>query len=148
VASLAKSQFLANMSHELRTPLNAIIGFSEIMMTQMLGPLGSDKYVGYAEDIRESGQHLLDVINDILDMSRIEAGAVRLNETDVDLGLTAASALRLVEQRLEGGVWLKQFIWPESMFVARLGVRKIALSGLVRDRWLDCRAGRPARRRL
>ena len=68
--------------------------------------------------------------------------------TSVDLGLTAASALRLVEQRLEGGVWLKQFIWPESMFVARLGVRKIALSGLVRDRWLDCRAGRPARRRL
>lgn len=101
VASLAKSQFLANMSHELRTPLNAIIGFSEIMANQMLGPLGSDQYVGYAADILDSGRHLLDVINDILDMSRIEAGAVKLNESDIDLKLIAASALRLIEQRAD-----------------------------------------------
>jgi PAS domain S-box-containing protein len=99
VASLAKSQFLANMSHELRTPLNAIIGFSEIMANQMFGPLGAGKYVSYVTDILESGSHLLNVINDILDMSRIEAGAVRLNETEIDLNLTAGSALRLVEQR-------------------------------------------------
>lgn len=101
VANLAKSQFLANMSHELRTPLNAIIGFSEIMAGQMLGPLGGQRYVGYAGDILDSGRHLLDVINDILDMSRIEAGAVQLHETSVDLKQAASSSLRLVRQRAE-----------------------------------------------
>ena len=69
-ANQAKSKFLANMSHELRTPLNAIIGFSEIMESGMFGPLGSDKYREYCHDIHQSGQYLLDVINDILDMSR------------------------------------------------------------------------------
>ncbi len=101
VASLAKSQFLANMSHELRTPLNAIIGFSEIMANQMLGPIGTPRYMSYATDILDSGRHLLEVINDILDMSRIEAGAVRLNETEVDLEQAAAGSLRLVRQRAD-----------------------------------------------
>ncbi len=73
-ASQAKSDFLANMSHELRTPLNAIIGFAEIMETELIGPLGSEQYVGYAKDVRESGQYLLDLINDILDLSKIESG--------------------------------------------------------------------------
>ena len=73
-ANQAKSKFLANMSHELRTPLNAIIGFSEIMESGMFGPLGAEKYHEYCSDIRASGQYLLDVINDILDMSKIEAG--------------------------------------------------------------------------
>ncbi len=76
-ANQAKSKFLANMSHELRTPLNAIIGFSEIMEAAMFGPLGAEKYSEYSRDIRESGQYLLDVINDILDMSKIEAGGIR-----------------------------------------------------------------------
>ncbi|MGE0702000.1 MAG: PAS domain S-box protein, partial [Hyphomicrobiaceae bacterium] len=99
VASLAKTQFLANMSHELRTPLNAIIGFSEIMAKEMLGPLGNDSYGNYARDIYDSGNHLLAVINDILDMARIEAGAVHLSESEVGIDTVANAALRLVEQR-------------------------------------------------
>ena len=77
-ANRSKSEFLANMSHELRTPLNAIIGFSEIMQAQMFGPMGSQKYSEYAHDIHRSGQFLLDVINDILDMSKIEAGRMQM----------------------------------------------------------------------
>jgi Signal transduction histidine kinase len=73
------------MSHELRTPLNAIIGFSEIMESGMFGPLGAEKYIEYSRDIRESGEYLLDVINDILDMSKIEAGGIRLAPEAVDL---------------------------------------------------------------
>ena len=75
-ANQAKSEFLANMSHELRTPLNAIIGFSEMMESGMFGPLGDAKYLEYCRDISESGRYLLDVINDILDMSKIEAGRI------------------------------------------------------------------------
>src|ERR1700677_5351028 len=78
-ANQTKSKFLANMSHELRTPLNAIIGFSEIMEAAMFGPLGVDKYREYSRDIRESGRYLLDVINDILDMPKIEAGGIHLH---------------------------------------------------------------------
>ena len=99
VANRAKTEFLANMSHELRTPLNAIIGFSEVMANEMLGPLGEPKYAAYVRDILESGRHLLAVINDILDMSRIEAGAVNLEESEVDLRNAADVALRLLEQR-------------------------------------------------
>ncbi len=79
-ANRTKSNFLANMSHELRTPLNAIIGFAEILRHQMFGPLGSDRYLDYVDDIQRSGQHLLSLINDVLDMSKIEAGrqALRL----------------------------------------------------------------------
>ena len=83
-ANQAKSKFLANMSHELRTPLNAIIGFSEIMESGMFGPLGAEKYHEYCSDIRSSGQYLLDVINDILDMSKIEAGRIRLDFEELD----------------------------------------------------------------
>ena len=98
-ANQAKSKFLANMSHELRTPLNAIIGFSEIMEAAMFGPLGADKYNEYSRDIRESGQYLLDVINDILDMSKIEAGGIRLAPEEVDLDPVLADSLRVVSQR-------------------------------------------------
>ncbi|WP_378950570.1 sensor histidine kinase [Mesorhizobium sp. ANAO-SY3R2] len=79
-ANLAKSRFLATMSHELRTPLNAILGFSEVMAGEVLGPLNSPTYREYARDIHDSGQHLLDLINEILDLSRIEAGRYQLNE--------------------------------------------------------------------
>jgi two-component system cell cycle sensor histidine kinase PleC len=100
-ANQAKSKFLANMSHELRTPLNAIIGFSEIMESGMFGPLGADKYREYCGDIRSSGQYLLDVINDILDMSKIEAGRIRLEFEDLALDPLLNEAIRVVAARAE-----------------------------------------------
>ena len=100
-ASRAKSEFLANMSHELRTPLNAIIGFSEIMESGMFGPLGADKYVEYCRDIRESGQFLLDVISDILDMAKIEAGRLRLVLEEVDLEHILSDAMRVITMRAQ-----------------------------------------------
>jgi two-component system cell cycle sensor histidine kinase PleC len=100
-ANQAKSKFLANMSHELRTPLNAIIGFSEIMESAMFGPLGAEKYGEYCTDIRASGQYLLDVINDILDMSKIEAGRIRLDFEEIDLNHILADALRVVSARAQ-----------------------------------------------
>jgi two-component system, cell cycle sensor histidine kinase PleC len=98
-ANAAKSKFLANMSHELRTPLNAIIGFSEIMESGLFGPLGADKYVEYSRDIRESGEYLLEVINDILDMSKIEAGGIRLAPEAVELDLLLTDCIRVVSTR-------------------------------------------------
>jgi len=95
-ANTAKSEFLANMSHELRTPLNAIIGFSEIMTSGAFGALGSAKYEEYCRDIRDSGQYLLDVINDILEMSRIESGHHPLKIEDVDFDETVLEALRVI----------------------------------------------------
>src|SRR5689334_5447238 len=95
-ANAAKSKFLANMSHELRTPLNAIIGFSEIMGSGMFGALGAEKYIEYSRDIRESGQYLLDVINDVLDMSKIEAGGIRLSPETVELDSLLADCIRVV----------------------------------------------------
>ena len=100
-ANQAKSKFLANMSHELRTPLNAIIGFSEIMGSGMFGALGSDKYQEYCHDILTSGTYLLEVINDILDMSKIEAGRMRLDLEPLDLSKTLAESLRVVSGRAE-----------------------------------------------
>ncbi|MGE4373591.1 MAG: ATP-binding protein [Xanthobacter sp.] len=94
-ANRAKSEFLANMSHELRTPLNAIIGFSEIMESGMFGPLGSAKYSEYCSDIKDSGKYLLDVINDILDMSKIEAGRMQLEVEEIALGEIIADAMRV-----------------------------------------------------
>ena len=93
-ANQAKSKFLANMSHELRTPLNAIIGFSEIMEAGMFGPIGTDKYREYCTDIHQSGQYLLDVINDVLDMSKIEAGRIRLNPEPIELEPFLDDAMR------------------------------------------------------
>lgn len=95
-ANRAKSEFLANMSHELRTPLNAIIGFSEIMENGMFGALGCDRYMEYCRDIHASGTYLLDIINDILDMSRIEAGRVSIERKDVSLDTALADALRII----------------------------------------------------
>lgn len=106
-ASRSKSQFLANMSHELRTPLNAIIGFAEIIRGELYGPAGVDRYVEYAGDIHDSGQHLLSIINDILDMAKIEAGRMELREGWLQPSDAIASALRIVtEQARLGGLRL------------------------------------------
>ncbi|MEE9153064.1 MAG: PAS domain S-box protein, partial [candidate division NC10 bacterium] len=106
-ANRAKSEFLANMSHELRTPLNAIIGFSELTINEMFGPVGNSTYLEYARDINGAGQHLLDLINDILDLCKIESGAGELREEDVMVRYTVRSVLTLVKERArEGGVEL------------------------------------------
>ncbi|MBU1347853.1 MAG: PAS-domain containing protein [Alphaproteobacteria bacterium] len=100
-ANQAKSEFLANMSHELRTPLNAINGFSEIMAGEMFGPLGDAKYKGYAGDILKSGQHLLSLINDILDMAKIEAGKMTLHYEPVSLTEVCEDAIRLMRGKAQ-----------------------------------------------
>ncbi|MBB3769834.1 two-component system cell cycle sensor histidine kinase PleC [Angulomicrobium tetraedrale] len=100
-ANRAKSEFLANMSHELRTPLNAIIGFSELMESGLFGPLGNLKYNEYCRDIRDSGRYLLDVINDILDMSRIEAGRVQLTLQPTKLDEIIKDAIRVMSVRAD-----------------------------------------------
>lgn len=98
-ASHTKSSILANMSHELRTPLNAIIGFSDIMVHDVFGALGNDRYSEYANDIHASGLHLLDLVNDILDVSAIEVGKVELQNENVDIGSIVESAVRLIHSR-------------------------------------------------
>ena len=100
-ASSAKSGFLANMSHELRTPLNAINGFSEIMVQQLYGPLGDRRYHTYATDILDSGRHLLELINDVLDMAKVEAGKFKIYPKSMDLEETIGQAMRLVRGRAE-----------------------------------------------
>lgn len=101
LSSRTKSEFLANMSHELRTPLNAIIGFSEIIHSEMFGTLSNERYRTYAADIRDSGNHLLMLINDILDMSKAEAGRLVLRESEVRIPDVIAAAVRLVRVRAQ-----------------------------------------------
>jgi signal transduction histidine kinase len=101
LASRTKTEFLANMSHELRTPLNAVIGFAEIMQGQIFGPLGDARYIEYAADIRDSGQHLLNLINDLLDVSKIEFGKVELIDETVDLTSILDSCMRLMRDRAD-----------------------------------------------
>ena len=129
-ANQAKSKFLANMSHELRTPLNAIIGFSEIMESGMFGPLGTEKYDEYCRDIRESGKYLLDVINDVLDMSKIEAGRMRLARETLDLDRLLAEATRVVSGRAqEKAISLVSRVEPGVRLVAdRRAVKQIVLN--------------------
>lgn len=98
-ASRSKSEFLANMSHELRTPLNAILGFSEVITDQLFGGIGNERYLDYARDINDSGKHLLQVINDILDLSRIEAGKLELDLALVRLTESLDSCHRLLRER-------------------------------------------------
>jgi two-component system cell cycle sensor histidine kinase PleC len=100
-ANKAKSEFLANMSHELRTPLNAVNGFSEIMVGELFGPLGDARYKEYAQDILNSGQHLLALINDILDMAKIEAGKLNLKFEPIRIEDVAEDAVRLIRNRAE-----------------------------------------------
>lgn len=100
-ANRAKSQFLASMSHELRTPLNAIIGFSDIMRQQMFGPVGEPRYLSYATDIHDSGQHLLNLINDMLDLSRIEAGKYEIREEWVSAQELLDWVLNMTEPQIQ-----------------------------------------------
>ncbi|HRK97683.1 MAG TPA: ATP-binding protein [Alphaproteobacteria bacterium] len=123
-AYAAKSQFLANMSHELRTPLNAIIGFSEMIERQMLGPIGTPKYLDYIGGIRESGEHLLDLISDILDMSKIEAGKYTLDIEDFNLHKVLRLAVHMIEGRaLDGNVKVISAI-PEETDLQMSGDRR------------------------
>jgi signal transduction histidine kinase len=114
-ASLRKTQFLANLSHELRTPMNAILGFAEMLKLELFGPLGSERYLQYAKDIYDSGQHLLQLINDVLDMSRIEAGRKELVREAINLRALGDESLRLVyEQAEKQGVVLVNTV-PETL---------------------------------
>ena len=101
-ANRAKSVFLANMSHELRTPLNAIIGFSEMMIKETFGELGHEKYHEYLGDVHSSAEHLLEIINEVLDMSKIEAGRIELDEEHVDMGGLVEAVARMLDSRAFG----------------------------------------------
>ena len=129
-ANRAKSEFLANMSHELRTPLNAIIGFAEMMEHETFGALGCAKYVDYSSHIRESGQHLLGVISDVLDMSRLESGKVTLHPErfEIDSAVSRAiEALRLAAE--EKGIKLEAESLPHTkIFADRNAIEKVLVS--------------------
>jgi signal transduction histidine kinase len=123
IANRAKSDFLATMSHELRTPLNAIIGFSEMIFREVLGPVGNPEYRNYAKLVHESGAHLLEIINDILDLSKIEAGKIELSETDVDIGVVVVACVRLVEERARNNVVDLRVSLPDAMPPVRADAR-------------------------
>ncbi|MBV9992563.1 MAG: PAS domain-containing sensor histidine kinase [Alphaproteobacteria bacterium] len=130
-ANRAKSAFLANMSHELRTPLNAIIGFSEVMTHEMFGPVGSPRYLEYSRLIHESGAHLLELINGILDMSKIEAGKFELGEEIFDLEEVTQAAVRFVRQPAErAGVALKVAIAPAArvIFADKRAIKQVLVN--------------------
>ncbi len=130
-ANISKSRFLATMSHELRTPLNAILGFSEVMKSEILGPHSSPKYAEYASDIHSSGEHLLNLINEILDLSRVEAGELELNEDAINLVGVVEDCVRLVELRAtERGVSLVGQFEPQmpKLWSDERAVRQIALN--------------------
>jgi PAS domain S-box-containing protein len=130
LANQSKTEFLANMSHELKTPLNAIIGFSEIMEQQMLGPLGSDNYVAYAKDIRQSGQRLFHTVADVLEFSRIEAGEDSLQEEAFDLvDLCRDMAEHLQARAGETGHEVEAYLPPtEACYVGDERLIKLALN--------------------
>ena len=130
-ANRAKSEFLANMSHELRTPLNAIIGFSEVIKSDVLGPSNEQRYREYASDINESGHHLLDLITDILDLSKIESGADDLSEEVIEIRDLTQSVITLVKARAQtGGVALSTDIdeAPAALFVDRRKLKQILVN--------------------
>jgi signal transduction histidine kinase len=106
-ANRFKSEFLANMSHELRTPLNAILGFSEVIIAELYGPLGHPRYREYAEDVHKSGVHLLDLINDVLDLSKLDAGRMELKETTFAVSDLTAEALLMVRDKARDRCILK-----------------------------------------
>ena len=123
IANKAKSSFLANMSHELRTPLNAVIGFSELMKNETFGPIDNPKYQEYLSDIHFSARHLLDIINDVLDMSKIEAGKVNLIESDVVISEVFDSVERIMDDRAQAGSVKLDFAVEEGMPTVRADQR-------------------------
>ena len=119
-----KSRFLAGVSHELRTPLNAIIGFSEVMATETLGPVGNEKYVGYVDHILNSGRHLLSLINDILDLSKIDAGRMDLNVSPVNLSDVLSGCVSMLESQIrDGGLTLEAACDDTAMIIEADGLR-------------------------
>jgi PAS domain S-box-containing protein len=130
-ANYAKSQFLAKMSHELRTPLNAIIGFSEIITNQMMGPVGTDRYVSYASDIHGSGRHLLSLINDLLDLSKIESGETPLDIQSLDLLeilQECASLMKPMASHRSISIRIETHDAPERVFADRRSLKQILLN--------------------
>ncbi|MEM9329986.1 MAG: ATP-binding protein [Pseudomonadota bacterium] len=129
-ANRTKSEFLANISHELRTPLNAIIGFSEIMNEGLFGPLGSDKYKEYSKDIYESGSYLLGMINDVLDMSKIEAGRFVLDYTTFNLDEMIDETLRIIKRQSEDrGIEIQDSVSPRIELEAdRRAIKQILIN--------------------
>jgi len=127
-ANKSKSEFLANMSHELRTPLNAVIGFSQLMASEFFGAHSDPRYREYAQDIYDSGRHLLEVINDILDLSKAEAGQLQLDQDTVDINRTIAAAVRIVRVRAEeaglalvvGGPEEEQCLWGDERKIKQI----------------------------
>jgi len=130
LANRAKSEFLANMSHELRTPLNAIIGFSEIIHKETFGPIGQEPYKEYSRDIFESGKKLLKVINEILDIARIEAGERRLNENLVSIPNVVNSCLKLLENKAEANKLMITNLLPElpNVIGEELAIKQVMLN--------------------
>ena len=130
-ASATKSAFLANMSHELRTPLNAIIGFSEIMNREMFGKVGVPRYSDYIKDIGDSAQHLLRLIEDILDLSKAEAGKMELEEAEIDLAASVHSACLMLRERAKrGGVALVEEVSVDlpRLYGDRRRIRQVLLN--------------------
>jgi two-component system, cell cycle sensor histidine kinase PleC len=130
-ANLAKSRFLASMSHELRTPLNAILGFSEVMATEVLGPLNNPTYKEYVQDIHASGQHLLDLINEILDLSRIEAGRYQLNEESMQLVDVTEDCIGMVQLRAKAkNIQIRDQFEPDmpSLWADEKAIRQVILN--------------------
>lgn len=130
-SNLAKSKFLATMSHELRTPLNAILGFSEVMKNEVFGPHASPSYREYASDIHSSGQHLLNLINEILDLSRIEAGRYELKEEAVNLAHVADECLHMLTLRAKGkNQTVRQAVEPDlpKIWADERAIRQIILN--------------------
>lgn len=129
-ANQAKSEFLANMSHELRTPLNAIIGFSELMEQALFGPLGSSRYDEYATDINSSGKYLLGVINDILDMSKIEAGQFSMEREEIDLSPLISETVRVISlAAAEKSITVDTRIaGPVKLFADRRAIKQIVIN--------------------
>ena len=130
-ANKVKSEFLAAMSHELRTPLNAVIGFSEVMVNEVFGPLGNERYHEYAESIRGSGTHLLGLINDVLDMSRLNAGELRLSREQLRVGDLIAEAVGVITLQAEAAdVALIEDVepWLPAIRVDRRRMRQVLVN--------------------
>jgi signal transduction histidine kinase len=124
-ANRAKSEFLATISHELRTPLNAIMGFSELILKETLGPIGNASYASYLKDINQSGEHLLGIINDLLDLSKAEAGKLELQEEPVDPAEALRAVCRLMRQRAEDAGLALDLLLGDALPVLQADERKL-----------------------